>query len=64
MVEDTKFCIESLVAACHSENPDDLWLEYQTNIPADTSLDDISAIKARFYNTVSDLLSFEEITDE
>lgn len=64
MTVEHAYCIEKLVASCGSENPDDLWLEYQTSIPANTSQCDLIDIKKRFFNAVSSLLDYEELPHE
>lgn len=64
MVTIPQFCLETLVAACNSEHPDDLWLEYQTNIPSNTTAHQLTLIKSHFQQSIRDLLSFEEVGDE
>jgi len=60
-----RFDIESLVANTGTENPLDLWLAYQSNIPASTPINVLSQMKAEFLNQVSDLLSgYQEIMDD
>lgn len=64
MTVEHTFCIEKLVASCGSERPDDLWLEYQASIPANTSQSDLTDIKTRFYTATASLLDYEELPHE